>query len=292
MADERTDFDDMLAYMSAEETDDDTEQPVEEDAELDDNSQHESEDDDNAADDDEQSEEGNDEDSDESEAEDDESEETDESNADNKDPRDSVIEQLKNQISELTKFVSVAAVPATPKGEPPQPKQEKQEPTRVEKLVGDTDFEELQSDGKALGKFIADIVTAASEDTKQQLTQGQPTVEEQVARLNQQANLKSVVDQFYEDNEDLAQVKQTVSVVAKSVGQENPTWKLDKVLEEAAKRTRTMLGYAVKKTKNTIKRNGKPSVPKKSGKARTGMKPKPQTKLQKDLDAMVKSARG
>jgi hypothetical protein len=60
--------------------------------------------------------------------------------------------------------------------------------------------------------------------------------------VTQHMTMRELVDNFYAENSDLANVRKTVGAIANEISQENPNLTLDEVFAEAAKRTRETLG--------------------------------------------------
>jgi len=71
--------------------------------------------------------------------------------------------------------------------------------------------------------------------------------------VDSKVTLDEAVSNFYEENDDLAPIKDYVGSVANMVVSENPDWEITKVLEETEKRVREYLDLE-KKAKDTHKK--------------------------------------
>lgn len=60
--------------------------------------------------------------------------------------------------------------------------------------------------------------------------------------VNQHLTMRELVDNFYQENQDLLSVRKTVGAIANEVSQEDPNLTIEQVFAEAAKRTREALG--------------------------------------------------
>jgi len=63
-----------------------------------------------------------------------------------------------------------------------------------------------------------------------------------VSQIQRSNVMKGLVDDFYKANEDLKPVRRTVGLVANEVHSEHPDWTVQQVFDEAALRTRKVLG--------------------------------------------------
>lgn len=124
-----------------------------------------------------------------------------------------------------------------------------------------------------------------------QATKSQPDVSKAVsdAMAAEQANkdMREKVDQFYADNEDLANFKVAVGEVLRDTMPKYIDDGIDKVLEETAKEARKRLN--LKTPSNQPPDDDNPPPPPKSKKGRRGRARTDQrTDMQKDIDDMLK----
>jgi hypothetical protein len=106
-------------------------------------------------------------------------------------------------------------------------------------------------------------------------------------QVRQQSVIRSAVDAFYGENKDLQDYKKLVGATINEVVAENPDWKMDKVFNDAAVRTRKVLGLKKVAEGSKGKKKGNPSFAKPKGKSgKSGVKSKP-SKLQTDIDSLL-----
>jgi len=154
-------------------------------------------------------------------------------------------------------------------------------PTLAE-LIGDVDFNDMQDDPAKFVELLQKVVDHTRQSTIDGLQADLPTIVTE--RATQAISMQNLVDSFYRDNKDLAAVKKTVSAVAQNVGAEHPDWDMSKVLTEAAKKTRQVLGTkqpVEKAPKKKLTRKGKrPAIPKAKGKHKATQKKLSKEQLQ------------
>ena len=106
-------------------------------------------------------------------------------------------------------------------------------------------------------------------------------------QVKQQSVIRAAVTAFYDENKDLDGYRKLVGATINEVVAENPDWKMDKVFENAAEKTRKVLGLkkiAQKSKEGKKKKN--PSFAKPKGKSGKREVDKP-SKLQKDIDNLL-----
>jgi len=162
-------------------------------------------------------------------------------------------------------------------------------PEIVQDFIGDIDVDDLVSDKKLLNEVLVKVATASRENTIQTMLRAIPQIVVQQTRS--QAVIKTVIDEFYDANEELIPVKKTVGAVANQIYAEEPSLSIDKVLEKAAERTRKMLG--LKKTaiqnkeEKVSERKRKPALVKKQGGGNREKGKVDTSDLQKDIDSTL-----
>lgn len=227
----------------------------------------------------------------------DDSEEADEETEDT-DEELTELERTKEQVKKLTELIESQAlqalgqvtVPAKKPTSTPEPKVEtpvETEETSVAEMLGEVDFEELREDPEKFVAFIGKVIETSRKQTINELQGQLPQMVND--RTTQAIALQKLVDDFYRDNSALAGAKQTVSIVARNVGVEHPDWDMKQILDEAGKRTRTMLGIkAEDKPRGTkpVRKGKKPAVPTKTGGKRRAA-PKKVSKQQKQINEII-----
>jgi hypothetical protein len=115
---------------------------------------------------------------------------------------------------------------------------------KIEDFIGeDVDIDDvLTKDGlntllvKVYSRALDQAKTLAAEQILQSLPQTISTY------VTQHTAQQAIVQNFYTNNPDLANVKRTLAAVANEVAAENPSYTLDQVFENAATKTRVRLG--------------------------------------------------
>ncbi len=107
-------------------------------------------------------------------------------------------------------------------------------------FIGDEDVDELLATKEGVNKLLSTAMQRMMETSQQAVFQQLPKVVQE--QVTQQNTMRQFVDSFYDTNKDLQPVKRTVGFVANEVAAANPNKDLNFVLEETAKRVRSMLG--------------------------------------------------
>lgn len=163
----------------------------------------------------------------------------------------------------------------------------------MEDVLSGVDIDEAVSDPAKFNKVFQDFGTQLINATVQQIFTAIPgLISSQVVQQN---SINRTVNDFYRENDDLEHVKPVVSATSNQVHSEHPDWTVEKVLDEAATRTRTMLGLSKQAVSQVKKKN--PSevkkVVRKSGlhTKKPGAKTKPSqtktTKLEKEINDLM-----
>ena len=168
----------------------------------------------------------------------------------------SQVDKLLAEIDRLSGLVE-------PKVEiPPKKKEEEEEKPKEEEPKKDTevdltsydflkdlDMDDVASDPKILNKVLHEVIAKVQLRTTEQVLRSIPQVV--MSQVNQQTYFKRMADKFYEDNTDLVNVRQVVKACTQQVQQANPEWEIEKVLKEAAVKTRETLGLSTPKIGTT-----------------------------------------
>ena len=154
-----------------------------------------------------------------------------------------IAEQIRRNVMEfmaqgMAKLQSQAQQPAeqAQQGQQTQQQTQTQQPVAGVTLdISDDELEEAITSPTKLKEVLTKVQAAAVEKTLRSVL---PLVNETVLR---QLQIKTLVDNFYRENEDLAPYKEFVGFVANVVAGEHPDWTYDKVLSETAKIARQKL---------------------------------------------------
>jgi hypothetical protein len=193
------------------------------------------------------------------------------------DDKDTTIAELRSYIDNLNKTVldlksgKGAESPKVEKPSPPPvekpPVEQKQTLPVVEEFeykdidfVGDLNMDDVTADPKLFNQVINKAVktgidialkTIPQHSVKQTLLAIPQVIQ---AQIKQQSYIDSMVNTFYQENEDLVSVKYTVGQVAESIAAEHPEYGIEQLFKEAGEKTRQILKLpAVKVKKETPK---------------------------------------
>ena len=107
-------------------------------------------------------------------------------------------------------------------------------------FIGDEDIDDIVSDKGRLNAMLARSAQMGAMMAVQAQQQSLPlTVRQQIQA---QSTIDEIVKEFYTANSDLNPVKRTVGAVTQEIAVEHGDWTLPQILEEAAKKTRELLG--------------------------------------------------
>ena len=192
---------------------------------------------------------------------------------------------LREQNELLLKRIEEGAVaPVAPMAEPAAADQEKA--ASVSFLSEDDDVDAILSNRDKLNEFANRIYQRAVSDggtsTRESVMRLIPPL--MVEQVQKQLVLREGIKEFFGANEDLAGAKRTVGTFMNEVVAEHPEWKLNEVMDEAAVRTRTVLG--IKKRVTAKGGDRKPAFVSKGG---DGRRPNvdARTGLQKEIDDLL-----
>ena len=186
-----------------------------------------------------------------------------------------VVSTLRNQIEELQASIAEMKKPQE-SGETGEA-DAKTMPIKdgeVLDFVGDQDLDELLSDKNKFNEFLSGVVNQVRNNTTEQVYRNLPQmVQTQVQSQNQ---LKTFVDEFYKQNEDLLPVRKTVGAVANEIAAEHPEYELNQLFSETEAKVRKMMGLkrdAQQAPESSKSRTESPALPQR-GARRTGERPK------------------
>lgn len=151
------------------------------------------------------------------------------------------IARLEGRIEELSKTAQAKEKEEKDEGPAIDP---------IEFISKDTDLTEHPLTTEEMNKLLNQARLSAYEEMVRNTPKLVTTL------VEGKITLDKAVDGFYEENEDLAPIKDYVGSVANMVVSENPDWAIDKVLEETEKRVRKNLDLE-KKAKDTHEKTKK-----------------------------------
>lgn len=168
------------------------------------------------------------------------------------------LEELRKQNEQLLKLINSGFDGVVPKAKKEDKATEGNKPDfDIASDIGELDLEELLSDPKNLINLLQKVAKVTYERATRDASHSA------AGAVSEVVDMRELVRDFYEDNNDLKLVKKTVSLVAKNVGAENPEMDMPKVLAEAAKRTRILLGMKAPVVEHSKERKTgkKPALP-------------------------------
>lgn len=187
------------------------------------------------------------------------------------------VTTLKSQIAALTEQINkLSSSQSTP--EPV-----KELDLGLQELIEKMDFDQIMDSKEAFTNFFTAALKAVSQAT---LGQAQEVVPQVISR---QRSMEQVREDFYKSNPELNVVRPYVAQVANTIATAHPDWKVEQVLAEAAKISKTSLGITsvvVPPTSTAKTKDSKtPTLPGGSGGTR---KPAVQgSKMQSQIDELL-----
>lgn len=155
-----------------------------------------------------------------------------------------------------------------------------------EDFVGSLDMDDVASDPKILNKLLNAVlkkgIAAGQALSASQIDSSiSKNVMSQVESFN---SIKTTIDQFYDNNDDLSSVRQVVKACAVQISKEQPDKKLEDILELAADAARKTLGIVRKKEDSKTQSSKSAAFAEPKGGQRK--KAKKLSKLQQELDEL------
>jgi hypothetical protein len=145
---------------------------------------------------------------------------------------------------------------AAPPQQPAQPQTVAQTMNYLENTSIDDLLENPEKFNAVLNQVSQQSQAAASQQAVQQVLRSVPELV--MGYITRHSAMNRMVDDFYKENVDLADVKQTVAAVANDVHSKNPGLGVEDVFKQSAEQTRKLLGLK-KQAITAVKR--KPSKP-------------------------------
>ena len=176
----------------------------------------------------------------------------------------------------------------TSPAQPPQPQPQAQEPTPAgpTDYLGDVSIDDLLEDPTKFNAVLNNVAqssqVAAQQQAVQQVLRSVPELV--MGYITRHSAMNRMVDDFYQENSDLSNVKQTVAAVANDVHAKNPNLSVEEVFKQSAEQTRQLLGMK-KAAQATVRTERKKPAFAKAGGAR---KPAPKVSaIQSELDDLL-----
>ncbi len=197
------------------------------------------------------------------------------------------VEALRKQNEKLLEQVNkLSTIPREEGQQEPTKTDTPQAEGDVPDYVGGLDLDSLALDPQVLNGVLHNVVQTAVNKAVEKMLVNIPSVVQ--TQVKQQKTLNDAVSDFYNANEDLIPAKKVVAMFTNEVVAEHPDYSLEKVLEEAARKTRETLGI-VKGLEPTTARNEsgrRPALPKKPS-SRTSTKKPTMTKLEQEIAELL-----
>ena len=122
------------------------------------------------------------------------------------------------------------------------------EDTEALDFLKDMDLEDVYEDPTKFNQILQQVASYSLKQAEQKILANIPEIIQ--SHLQETLSAKELAEKFYAENEDLQNVRNVVRACAEQVAQENQEWSVEKVLNEAAKRTRKTLGISLQTESN------------------------------------------
>lgn len=156
---------------------------------------------------------------------------------------DETISLLRAQIEDLQGKLlgrDKPAEPAAPVAPTPPP-----EPPKPLNFLEGKSLEDILDDPAKFNELLVSVYERGKSDSRDAATEKVLTsIPELIVKYTSRQNaMNAMVSDFYKKNQDLVNVKKTVAAVANDVAAEHADWNVQQVFDEAAIRTRKVLGF-------------------------------------------------
>jgi len=180
------------------------------------------------------------------------------------------VESLSSQvIGGVMQPQSVQA--AEPKETQPAQTPAPQTPTEVMNFLENTSIDDLLEDPSKFNAVLNQVsqqsTSRAVQGAVQQVLRSVPELV--MGYITRHSAMNRMVDDFYKENADLENVKQTVAAVANDVHAKNPGLSVEEVFKQSAERTRKLLGLKKQAKVAAQRKPAKPAFAKAGGARKT-----------------------
>jgi len=146
-----------------------------------------------------------------------------------------------------------------------------QTPTEVMNFLENTSIDDLLEDPTKFNEVLNNVARtsaqSARQDAVQQVLRSVPELV--MGYITRHSAMNRMVDDFYAENSDLANVKQTVAAVANDIHAKNPELGVEDVFKQSADRTRKLLGLKQQAQTAAKRKPAKPAFAKAGGARKT-----------------------
>lgn len=168
-----------------------------------------------------------------------------------------------------------------PQAPPPQ------QPAGPPNFLEGVDLDSLYENPEVLNEVLARVHGAATEHGARMAAERvlRQVPELVVGYVSRHTAMTNMVNDFYRENPDLTNVKQTVAAVANDLHAKNPDWDADKIFQETANETRKLLGLKKEAQQRARQASGK--KPAFAGQRGTRQQEPKVTGLQKEINDLI-----
>jgi hypothetical protein len=140
-------------------------------------------------------------------------------------------------------------------------------PAAVQNYLENTSIDDLLENPDKFNAVLNNVAqrsqAAGVQEAVQQVLRSVPELV--MGYITRHSAMNRMVDDFYKENSDLADVKQTVAAVANDVHSKNPGLGVEEVFKQSAEATRKLLGLKLQATKAVKRKPSKPAFAKTGG---------------------------
>jgi hypothetical protein len=195
------------------------------------------------------------------------------------------IEELSGQVigGVMQPQAAQAAEPKeVPQAQVPAP----QASTEMMNFLGETSIDDLLEDPAKFNAVLNNVAQNAQAGAQQQAVQQvlRSVPELVMGYITRHSAMNRMVDDFYLENTDLVNVKQTVAAVANDVHAKNPELGVEEVFKQSADATRKLLGLQKQAVSRTNPKPKKPAFAKAGGARKVAPK---VSAVQRELDDLL-----
>ena len=192
---------------------------------------------------------------------------------------ESLSGQVVGGISQTPQAPAAAEQPKAPAAAVPKT------PSEVMNFLENTSIDDLLEDPTKFNSVLNNVAMQAKQSAQQEVVQQvlRSVPELVMGYITRHSAMNRMADDFYRENSDLVNVKQTVAAVANDIHAKNPELGVEDVFKQSAEQTRKLLGIKQAAQKAAKQRPTKPAFAKAGGARK---KAAPVSALQRELDEL------
>jgi len=180
---------------------------------------------------------------------------------------ESLLQHIENLSGQLVSGNLPAATIPEPSGQPAKPNTLPQTSDEIMNFLENTSVDELLEDPTKFNAVLNQVSKRSTDVAVQNAVRHvlSSVPELVMGYITRHSTMNRMVDEFYRENSDLVNVKQTVAAVANDVHAKNPGLSVEQVFKQSADATRKLLGIKKQALAAAKRKPAKPAFAKAGG---------------------------